>query len=169
MVVELKKLSRADGVDIYNMLQEIPKEENGYGNSVNGLSYDEYKQWLIYGDNCANGIGLEDWMVPQTAYWLYVDGKPIGMGKLRHYLTEKLKEDGGHIGYTISPTYRNCGYGKLLLGLLIDEAEKMGINRVLVTIENHNTASQKVAISNGGIIEKINDIRHFIWIDCKNR
>ena len=168
MNIELRKLSLDDGVDIYNMLQEIPKDENGYMNGCNGLTYDEYKQWLLRSDNITNGIGLEDWMVPSDTYWLYVDDKPVGTGKLRHRLTEKLMENGGHVGYAIAPSYRNQGYGKMLLKLLINEARNLGISNLLLTIQNHNTASIQVAIANGGIIEKSNDIRHHIWIDARS-
>ena len=164
MDIELKKLSITDETDIYNMLQEIPKDENGFVNGCNGLSYDEYKKWLIHSDNIANGIGLEDWMVSQNTYWLYIGGKPVGMGKLRHRLTEKLKEEGGHIGYAIAPSYRSRGYGKLLLKSLIYEAKKMDIDRLLITIQNYNTASVQVALSNGGTIERVNDTRTYIEI-----
>ncbi|MCL2287007.1 MAG: GNAT family N-acetyltransferase [Firmicutes bacterium] len=166
MTVELKKLSLEDGMDIYDMLQEIPKDENGFVNGCNGVAYNDYKQWLMRSDNIANGIGLEDWMVPQNIYWLYIDGKPVGMGKLRHRLTDKLKEDGGHIGYAIAPSYRNLGYGKTLVKLLIIEANKLGMGSLLLTIENHNIGSIQVAVANGGIIEKVNETRHYIWIDA---
>ena len=165
MTIELKKLSLDDGMDIYDMLQEIPKDENGFVNGCNGCAYDEFKQWLVRCDNLAKGIGLEDWKVPQNIYWLYIDEKPVGMGKLRHRLTEKLKEEGGHIGYVIAPSYRNCGYGKILLKLLIDEARKLGIECILLTINNNNAASMKVALANGGVTERVNDIRHYIGIE----
>ncbi|MCL2014810.1 MAG: GNAT family N-acetyltransferase, partial [Defluviitaleaceae bacterium] len=74
-------------------------------------------------------------------------------------------EDGGHIGYAIAPAYRNRGYGKILLKLLIDETNKMGISRILITVQNDNIASVQVALNNGGIIEKSNDVRTYIWID----
>ena len=45
--VELRKLSPDDGNDIYELLQLIPKDENGLINKANGLSFEEYKQWLI--------------------------------------------------------------------------------------------------------------------------
>jgi len=165
MAIELRKLSIDDGKDIYDMLQEIPKDENGFMNGCNGINFNEYKQWLICDDNIANGIGLEDWKVPQNTYWLYADGKPVGMGKLRHRLTDKLKESGGHIGYGIAPLHRNCGYGKILLKLLVDEAKKMGIERVLLTVNNDNMASLRMAAANGGVVERVSDIRHYIWID----
>ena len=165
MNIELRKLSIDDGTDVYDMLQEIPKDENGFINGCNGRTFEDFKKWLIKSNDIAHGIRLEDWMVPQNVYWLYVDDIPIGMGKLRHYLTDKLSEDGGHGGYAIRTSYRNKGYGTLLLKLLLQEAKELNIDRFLLTIQNHNIASIKVALANGGQIEKKNDIRHFIWID----
>ena len=46
-MLELKRLSVDDGLDIYTMLQEIPAKENGLINKANGLTFDEYKEWLI--------------------------------------------------------------------------------------------------------------------------
>ena len=166
MRITLKKLSTVDGMDVHNMLQEIPKEENGFQNGGHGLSYDSYKQWLIRSDQIAKGIDLEDWMVPQNTYWLYVDEKPVGMGKLRLRLTEKLEKDGGNCGYGIVPVYRGCGYGKILLRLLIEEARTLNIGRILLTIEKDNPASLKVALSNGGMIEKSTDELHYVGIKC---
>lgn len=166
MKYELKKLTINDNRDIYEMLQEIPAEENGFINSNNGRSFEDFKTWLNRSDNMSKGIGLESWMVPSTTYWLFIDGRPVGMGKLRHRLTEKLMEEGGHVGYSIRPAERGKGYGKLLLKLLIEQARAMDIKRVLITVRNHNTPSIKTALANGGKIEKTNDIRHFIWIDC---
>jgi len=169
MKVELKKLSPDDGTDVYNLLQAIPKDENGFQNGGNGLSYEEFKQWLTENDNIANGIGLEDWMVPQNIYWLYIDGNPVGMGKLRTRLTEKLKVDGGHCGYGIALLQRNKGYGKLLLKMMIREATMLGVEKILLTIHNDNEASVKVAVGSGGVIEKVTDNKHYIWIECNTR
>lgn len=88
------------------------------------------------------------------------------MGKLRHFLTEKLRKEGGHIGYAIRPSERNKGYGTILLNSLLREANYMNINKILLTIRNDNYASIKVALNNGGIIEKANDERQFICLDC---
>jgi predicted acetyltransferase len=166
MLVELRQLSVLDGMDIYDMLQELPKEENGFLNSCHGLSYSEYREWLVKSDNTSKGVGLADWMVASTTYWLYVDGVPVGVGKLRHRLTDRLREEGGHGGYAIRPSQRGKGYGKQLLALLIGEAHVMGIGRLLLTVQNRNTPSIRVALGNGGIIEKVNEQRHYIWIDC---
>jgi predicted acetyltransferase len=168
MDIELRQLSIDDDLDVFVMLQEIPKDENGFINGCNGRSFESYKEWLIKSDNVSKGIGLEDWMVPQSIYWLFVDGVPTGMGKLRHYLTEDLKEHGGHIGYAIRPSCRHRGYGKLLLELLTEKAHEIGVDKILLTVQNSNIYSIKVALANGGIIEKVTDIRHHIWIDCSH-
>jgi predicted acetyltransferase len=114
----------------------------------------------------SKGIGLEDWQVPSNTYWLFVDGYPVGTGKLRHFLTDKLKEEGGHIGYAIRISEGRKGYGTILLKLIIEEAKKMNIEKALVTVRNNNTNSIKVALNNDGKIEKVTEERHYIWIDC---
>ena len=164
-MIELKKLSINDGLDVYNMLQDIPLDENGYHNSANGITYEEYKEWLVKKEKDANQIGIIDgWRVPQTTFVLYEDGVPVGYGSIRHFLTDALREVGGHIGYCISPIYRKKGYGKEILKRLIIEARAMGIKDILVTTNLDNYASQKVIIANGGKeIDRSTEHIHF-WI-----
>ena len=76
-MLELKRLSVDDGLDIYTMLQEIPAEENGLINKANGLTFDEYKEWLIVKQRDSEQEGIVDgWKVPSTTFWLYADGIP---------------------------------------------------------------------------------------------
>lgn len=168
MMLELKRLSVDDGLDIYTMLQEIPAEENGLINKATGLTFDEYKEWLIVKQRDSEQEGIVDgWKVPSTTFWLYADGIPVGFGSVRHFLTETLRKAGGNIGYGIAPAFRGKGYGKELLRLLLNEAKEMGIDKVLVTILLDNIASQAVAIANGGVVTERTDERVFIWIDTK--
>lgn len=166
MHAELRQLSPEDQRDVYDLLQSIPKDENGFVNGGHGRTYEEYRQWLKKSDDLAKGIGLADWMVPQTNYWLFVDGVPVGMGKLRDRLTDQLRVAGGHGGYAIAAPYRGKGYGKLLLRLMIEKAKEKNIDRLLLTVRNHNIPSIRTALANGGTIEKIDGERHYIWIDC---
>ena len=81
---ELKPLSRLDGEDVYHFLQSIPADENGFMNSAAGLSYDAYKQWLVRQEANAIKTEIEDgWRVPSGTWWFFVDGRPVGMVKLR--------------------------------------------------------------------------------------
>lgn len=165
-MVELRKLSTEDGMDVYEMLQEIPKEENGFMNGAHGFTFGEYQAWLREKDEDARQVGLVDgWKVPSTTYWLYADGRPVGFGSLRHFLTDALRKTGGHIGYGIAPRYRGRGYGKRLLGLLLEEAGRMGIDRALVTVQLDNAPSKAVALANGGVVTEQTEDRFLIWID----
>ena len=165
-MLELRKLSIHDGRDIYEMLQEIPSEENGLLNKANGLTFEEYKEWLVEKQRDSEQEGLVDgWKVPYTTFWLYDDDVPVGFGSVRHFLTEALSKIGGHIGYGIAPRFRGKGYGKEILRLLIEQAKEIGIEKALVTIHLDNEASKAVALANGGVITATTDERILIWID----
>ena len=166
MGVEIRKLSVDDGQDIYEMLQELPADENGFVNSVNGKTYSEYQAWLQGAAGSAEQTGLIDgWKVPQTTFWLFENGRPVGIGKVRHLLTDALREHGGNVGYAIRPSARNRGLGKEFLALLADECKRMGVPQMLLTIQNHNLPSIRVALANGGRTEKVTEERHYIRID----
>ena len=167
-MLELKKLSVDDGFDVYKMLQEIPDEENGLVNKANGLTFDEYKEWLIAKQRDAEQKGIVDgWKVPSTTFWLYADGVPVGFGSIRHFLTEALSQAGGHIGYGIAPQFRGNGYGNEILRLLLKKADEIGLEKVLVTVDLDNIASQAIALANGGVITGRTDESVLIWIDTK--
>ena len=91
-MTELRKLSVEDGHDIYDMLQTMPKDENGLINNVCGMTWEEYKAWLVKKQIEAEQEGLVDgWKVPSTTYWLqsgggrsvFPGGEPAGGGNLR--------------------------------------------------------------------------------------
>lgn len=163
--MKLRKLSIEDGLDVYDLLQAIPAEENGYYNGAHGLTYEEFKEWLIKMDGYDRGENMPDWMVPSTEYWAEVDGTLVGNIRLRHYLTPALEEDGGHIGYAMAKAYRRKGYAKEMLKLLLPIAKEMGIERVLITPNTDNIASRKAVEANNGILEKENEHSCFYWID----
>ena len=169
-MTELRKLSAEDGRDIYDMLQTMPKDENGLINNVYGMTFEEYREWLTRKVAESEQEGLVDgWKVPSTTYWLYVDGTPVGFGNVRSFLTEALKKQGGNIGYGIAPAYRGRGYGKELLRLLLRKANETGIGKALMTIHADNIPSRKVALANGGVITEETEERIWVWIDTKEQ
>ena len=165
MSLKIKALTPDDGEDIYNMLLKIPADENGFMNPVCGKTYSEYKEWLVkaYNNSLQKEI-IDGWKVPETIFWLYEDNAPVGFGKIRHFLTDKLLESGGNIGYSISPDERERGLGTQFIKGLLEEAKKIGVDNLLFTIKNYNTPSIKAALANGGIIQKVTDERHYINI-----
>ena len=163
-MIYLKKLSLSDDTEIYNMLQEITSNDNGFHNKVYGMSYEQFKKWLEREYSVDKG-NLEDWMVPQTSYWLYEDDKPMGYGRIRHCLNEKLAETGGHIGYAIRCTEREKGYGNKLLSLLLEECKKLNIQKVQIAANTDNIASNKIILKHGGAFIRSSENKNFYHIN----
>lgn len=72
---------------------------------------------------------------------------------------------GGRIGYAVVPGERRKGFGKVLLRELLKEANRLGIDRALITVQKGNDASVKVALANGGAMERTTEDRYYIWCD----
>lgn len=157
----LIQLSPVDGVSFYAMLQHIGNEENAFSNPVCGMSYEEYQEWLKQQDDWSKGENLPSGYVGQTVFWLMEEGIPIGIGKIRHSLTERSRAFGGNIGYAISSEYRGRGYGSLLLKELLKKADEMGLDEKILTVEKYNYASKKVIEHNGGRLYDENELRWY--------
>lgn len=163
-MLTLKELEVEESNDIYHMIQEIGEGQNGFINSLYTNDRLEFDQKLKRNQEMSQGINLAAGLVPQTIYWFYVGDRPVGYGKLRHHLTEKLLEHGGHIGYIIRPTDRNKKYGSLALNGLVKAAHSRGILELLLTCSEDNIASRKVIETNGGVLSEMKDGSCKYWI-----
>lgn len=165
MNVELRELSLNDGSDIYEMIKEIGPGENGFGNSGYDIEYKDFPSYLKEQVDMSKGVGIDlTRYVPQTRYWLIVDGRPVGVGKLRHYLNDGLRILGGHIGYSIRPSERGKGYGNLILKELLEQAREKSITEALITCKEGNIRSRRVIEHNGGVLEDIREEECRYWI-----
>jgi len=94
--------------------------------------------------------------VQQTTFWvLDSSGLAVGMVRLRHYLNEKLRVRGGHLGFFIRRDQRGKGYATEALRLALVELKRMGEPRALLTVDDDNLPSIKVIESNAGQLEDI--------------
>ena len=117
-------------------------------------TFDEWRHTIFQGFvNQRLGKGLPDGYVPASTFWLVGGGEFIGVGNIRHRLTENLALFGGHIGYAIRPEKWGLGYGTLLLRFLLSEAAALGIERALLTCNERNVASARVMEKNGGVYQ----------------
>ena len=92
-----------------------------------------------------------DW-VPQFVYWMIdEDGKAIGTVRIRPRLSERLLQCGGHVGYYVQRSERGKGHAKAALRMALEILAKMGVMRVLVTVDPANAPSIAVALANGGV------------------
>lgn len=126
------------------------------------FDYSDFPALIDKLTNYSKGIGLPDWLVPNTTYWLIDGNEMIGVSHLRHCLNAMLLESGGHIGLGIRPSYRGKGFGNKLLGLTIGKAKELGIEDIHIHCHKDNYVSSKLIQSSGGqlideIIEKGTD------------
>lgn len=165
MNLTLKPFSPLDGKAEWDLLQRIGPGENGFTNDGFEIPFEDFNSYLLKQIGNANSIDLKPNRVPQSLYWLLKGEKPIGFGKIRHRLNPALLEYGGHIAYCIDPRYRNKGYGRQLLTMLLEKAGYKGIDNVLITCDSTNIASQKVIVSNSGQLYKKDEKCHWYWIN----
>lgn len=164
-MLKFRKLSIFDGEDVFQMLQYIGENENAFSNPVHGMSFDCYKQWLVQQYDWSIEKNLPGGYVGQTIYWLYDNDTPVGIGKIRHALTEHSRTIGGNIGYAISNKYRGKGYGTIILKMLLEKAKEMNIKEKLLTVEKSNPTSKRVIEKNGGKLIGENEERWFFSFD----
>ncbi len=92
--------------------------------------------------------------VPESYFWLIDDeGQHVGDVSVRHYLSERLLREGGHVSYTVRPSQRRKGYGTALLQLILPKAAGLGLRRVLVLCYEDNSPSIKIIERMGGRLE----------------
>jgi predicted acetyltransferase len=102
----------------------------------------------------AAGVDLPEGYVPASCFWLVDEHKTlVGVAHFRHSLNATLAYEGGHIGYSVRPTQRNKGYGKIMLKLLLERAKALSITGILLTCDKTNAASARVIQSNGGRLD----------------
>jgi len=83
------------------------------------------------------------------------DNRIVGVIDLRHHINHPILGTwGGHCGYSVRPSERGKGYAKEMLRLNIQNAKVMGIQKLLITCDVSNEASERTILSNGGVYEK---------------
>jgi predicted acetyltransferase len=102
--------------------------------------------------------------VPSTTLW-WVDGDEyLGRLAIRHRLTPRLTELGGHIGYDVKPSARRRGHATAMLAAALPLARGLGIDPALVTCDESNTGSRLVIEANGGVLEDKRGTELRFWV-----
>ncbi len=136
------------------LLADLGGGENGFGGTpvhTGEATVDQYVQCCC---DMPDPGKLSPGLVPQTVYWvLDSNGLAIGMVRVRHYLNDRLRVHGGHIGYFVRRDQRGKGHAKEALRLALIELRKFGEKRALLTVDPENTASIRIIETNGGRFE----------------
>jgi len=121
--------------------------EGKYTDLVDEAAFDH---WLADVADAKVGRNLKPGYVASTLYWAWEGDHIVGRITFRAELTEASSLDGGHIGYEVRPSQRNRGVATRMLGLMLDCLRTEGWDRVLLTCDVDNAASERVMIKHGG-------------------
>ena len=116
-----------------------------YFNKYN-KALENFQDYLNDLHNYSNGNDLPQGKVVTSTFWLIDKKEVVGVVRIRHQEVECA----GHIGYDISPDYRNRGYGFMILKLALEKTINIGIEEVILTCNIDNTASKKIIEKNNG-------------------
>jgi len=93
-------------------------------------------------------------LVPMSRFLFFDGDRLVGQSNLRRRLSPQLHLDGGHIGYAVRPSARRRGYATEILGQTLQEADRVGIARALLTVATTNLPSLRVVEKTGGIFDR---------------
>lgn len=164
--MELRKINTEDAKAQWEYTTTLPTDENGLTNPYNGVSYDEYIEKVLPAlISYEHPVNMPDWFVPETYYYLWDEGRLVGEFRIRHHLTDALRNGAGHIGYSIKKDERGKGYGTEGLRLTVAEANKIvPEEEIYLRVNKDNTASLKVMQKNGGRIVGDDEGHFFVRI-----
>ena len=114
-------------------------------------SLETFQEYINDLYNYSLGINLPEGNVKYSTFWLIDNNVVVGVVRVRH---QEIKY-AGHIGYDISPYYRNKGYGTEILNLALEKAKEIGIKEAIITCNINNVASKKIIEKNNGKLLRI--------------
>ena len=163
--MRLIEIWNADLQKSFELFNTFLANENGYENTVFGMDFNQYKQYVSLCNSHAKGEKLREGFVPETKYILEDDnGNYVGSFNLRHYLNEALENGAGHIGYGISEKYRKKGYATEGLRLALLKAKNIGIKEAYLSCNKDNVGSLKAQLKNGGYIHHEDNKEYYVRI-----
>ena len=150
----------------WEYITALPANENGLTNQYEGVSFEEYRDAVLPELMMhENPINMPDWFIPETYYYLWVDGTLVGEYRIRHYLTDALKTGAGHIGYSIRKDFRGKGYGTKGLALALELARNIvSEEEIYLRVLKTNVPSFKAICNNGAYIADEDELHYLLRI-----
>lgn len=140
--------------EIRNYRAAFAHEHLHGGNSLSDI--ENIADWIEHTQKESNAATCRPDCAPSSTYLCIrqSDQKMVGIVNIRHHIEQEfLLNVAGHIGYSIHPAERRKGYATEQLRLALNEAQKLGLTKVLITAADWNIGSQKTILANGGVYE----------------
>ena len=102
--------------------------------------------------------------MPLTTLWWLDGDEYLGRLAIRHRLTPRLTDLGGHIGYDVRPSARRRGHATAMLAAALPLARALGIGPALVTCDESDMGSRLVIEANGGVLEDKRGTELRFWV-----
>lgn len=142
-------------IDYINEFYRCGSEIHGSGGLDRYLRESTYEEWLKKVVRDMDIANIPENRVPALTYF-YVrreDDSIIGMVNIRLALNEFLRNEAGHIGYSVRPSQRRRHYATQMLSQALKVCDTIGIKEVLVSCGKDNEASAGVIKNCGGILK----------------
>ena len=164
--MELRKLNLQDAKAQWEYTTELPENENGLTNPYHGVSFEDYMNKVLPEMmSFEHPVNMPDWFVPETYYYLWDEDRLVGEFRIRHHLTDALRNGAGHIGYSIRKDARGKGYGTEGLKLTLEAARTIvPEDEIYLRVNKDNIASQKVMLNNGAYRAGEDETHYFMRI-----
>jgi predicted acetyltransferase len=151
-LVALTPMAPGRGEEFAEMLEEFRAagETDVYSGTFS-IAWDGYAGFFALLSQMKNGGCPTPEIVPMDSYFIEVKGRISGELFIRHRLSPRLEQIGGHIGYKVRPSCRDRGVATAALRLALKKLAEIGVETALVTCNTTNLASARVIEKCGGV------------------
>lgn len=114
---------------------------------------------LLPDDDVTSADGFHSWVGRLTndkecTYWWITEADTVLGGIALRHASHPVASWAGHLGYGIRPSARGQGLATWALAEVVEQANILGMNRVLAVCEVGNSASARTLERQGGVLEK---------------